>query len=59
MGGEAQEHVAQRNGRYPILGDIQIQDTWGSDQPDPAVGASVHCRGPGLGGLYVPIHTIL
>jgi len=29
----------------------QVQSGWGSEQPDQAVGVSVHCRGVGPGGL--------
>ena len=38
--GKTMEDVAQRDGGYPILGDIQGQNEQGSEQPDP----TVHCR---------------
>jgi len=56
---EALEQVAQRRGGCPIPGDIQGQVGWGSEQPDPAIGVPVHCRGVGLDDLlrFLPTHT--
>jgi len=38
----------------PVLGDIQGQPGWGSEQPDVAVGVPVHCSEVGPDGLYGP-----
>ena len=46
---EALEQVAQRGGG--VLGDIQGQAGWGSEQPDVAVDVPVHCREVGLVNL--------
>jgi len=48
-GGEALAQVAQRGGGCPIPGDTQGQAGQGSEQPDWAVGVSVHCRRVQLG----------
>jgi len=45
--GGALERVAQTSSRCPVLVDIQGQAEQGSEQPDVAVCASVHCRGVG------------
>ena len=34
-----------------LLGDIQSQAAWGSEQPGLAVGDPVHCRGVGIDDL--------
>ena len=36
--GEVHKQVDQRGGRNSILGDIQGQDGWASEQPDLVVG---------------------
>ena len=41
----------QRGGGSLILGDVQVQVGRGAEQPDQAVGVSVHCRGVGLDDL--------
>jgi len=51
QGGEALAQVAHGGGGCPIPGDTQGQAGWGSQQPDVAVGVSVHCRGVGPDGL--------
>ena len=43
--------VAQRGGRCPILGNIQGQAGWGSEQPDLVVDVPASGRGDGLGDL--------
>jgi len=50
-GGETLEQVAQRDGRYPIPGNIQGQFGWSSEQPDLAEDVPAHCRGVGLDDL--------
>ena len=47
-GGEVLEQITQRCGECSVLGDIQGQARGGSEQPDLALGAAVHCRGVGL-----------
>jgi len=42
---------AQRGGGCPVCGDIQGQAGQISEQPDVAVGVTVHCRGVGSNGL--------
>jgi len=44
-GGEALEQVTQRGGGYSIPRDIWGLPGQGSEQPDPAVGVPVHCKG--------------
>jgi len=48
---EALAQVAQRGGGCPIPGSTQDQAGQSSEQPDAAVGVSVHCREVGLDGL--------
>ena len=45
----------------PLLGDIQSQTGWGSEQPDVAEGVPVHCRGVVIDNLYgsLPSQTII
>ena len=50
-GGETLEQVAQRDGRYPIPGNIQGQFGWSSEQPDLAEDVPAHYRGVGLDDL--------
>ena len=50
-GVEALAQVAQGCGGWPIPGDTQGQDGWGSEHPDGAVGVPVHCGGVGLNDL--------
>lgn len=42
--GKTMEDVAQRDGGYPILGDIQGEDVHGTEQLDLAVCVTVNCR---------------
>lgn len=37
--------IAQRDGRCPILGNVQHQVGWVSEQPDIGEGVCAHCRG--------------
>ncbi|KAK4812027.1 LOW QUALITY PROTEIN: hypothetical protein QYF61_025018 [Mycteria americana] len=46
-GGEALEQVTQRGGRCPILGNIQGQVEWSSQQPDLVEDVPAHGRGKG------------
>ena len=39
--------VAQRAGGNPIAGDTEGQAGPGSEQPDVAIGVTVHCMGAG------------
>ena len=59
-GDETPEQVAQRGGRCPILGNIQGQVGWGSEQPDVVVDVPAYCRGIGLDDLErsLPTQTI-
>ena len=50
-GSEALQQVARSDGGCPIPGDIRGQIGSDSEQPDVAIGISVHCRGVGLDGL--------
>ena len=45
-----EEEVAQRGGECHVPGGTQGQAGWGSEQPDGAVGVSVHCTGVRLNG---------
>ena len=47
-GGETLAQIAQRGGRCPIPGNIQIQVGWGSVQPDLVEDVPAHCKGVGL-----------
>lgn len=53
---EALAQVAQRVGHCPILGDIQGQ-VGQAEQPDLAVGISVHCKGVLLFDLKGPFNS--
>ena len=48
-GGETLEQVAQCG--CPIIGSVQGQVGWGSEQPDQVRGVPVHGRGVGLDDL--------
>jgi len=48
---KALAQVAQIGGGCPVLGNIQDQAGWGSEQRDVAVGVPVHCRAVGLDDL--------
>ena len=50
-GGETLKSVARRDGRCPIPGDIQGQDGWGSEQPNPVEDVPARGRGVGLDAL--------
>ena len=50
-GGEAVAQVAQRGGGCSVLGDIQGQAGWGSEQPDIDIAVPDHCSEDGLGDL--------
>jgi len=45
------EWVAQRGGRCPVLGNIQGQVGWGSEQPDLVVDVPAYYRAVGLDEL--------
>ena len=55
-GGEALEQVAQRGDGCPVIPGGQSGRC--SEQPDPAVGVPVHCRGVGLDNLQRSIPTL-
>lgn len=50
-GGEVLGQVAQRGGRCPIIGDIQVETGPGSEHSDLAADIPVLYRGVGLDGL--------
>lgn len=54
---KALELVAQRSCGCSVPRDIQGHAKWCSEQPDLAVGVSVHFKGVGLDDLYLPAGT--
>jgi len=60
-GGEALEHVAQRNCEYPFPGSVQGQVGWGFEQSDLMEGVPAHGRGvgPRWSLMSIPTQSIL